>query len=268
MLSDRQPAYQCWGNSTAKKQIILIHGWGMNSGVWTNVAQRLSKIFPQYLIRAVDLPGYGQSITCCESLWNNYSSHTLAKSLTHLLTDKQTTLVAWSMGGLIAIELVAQATFNIEQLILVGTTPRFVQTEDWPDAVEASLFKEFFASLEDDHNVTLRRFLAIQALGSRTAKEDISKLQAQLLERGKPNPLALKKGLEILFNDDKRSQLAQIKTIPISLISGRLDTLAKYKGQQKLATQANIFHYSIAAAGHAPFISHPQEFQTLLQSII
>ncbi|MBU1777958.1 MAG: alpha/beta fold hydrolase, partial [Gammaproteobacteria bacterium] len=38
--------------------LLLIHGWGMHGGVWTDVAQKLSEDFQ---VLSVDLPGYGYS---------------------------------------------------------------------------------------------------------------------------------------------------------------------------------------------------------------
>ncbi|WP_198263273.1 alpha/beta fold hydrolase [sulfur-oxidizing endosymbiont of Gigantopelta aegis] len=273
--------YQQWGNVQAREQILLIHGWGMNSGVWCDIAEYLEELLPEHLIRAVDLPGYGKSATL--SL-QEYSSQTLAQSIEPLLENKQTTIIAWSMGALVAIEMLNGCDKNscdensrnensaespsIDNLILVGATPKFVQDNDWPHAVEARIFEEFSRGLVNDHQATLRRFLAIQALGSRTARDDIKTLQAQLFVRGEPDTKALEQGLNILLREDKRQPLAAIRQIPISLIAGEKDTLAPFKVQQQLALQENITLYSIPSAGHAPFISHPEAFKQILAKVL
>ena len=264
-LNPMELAFQQWGRADASKQILLIHGWGMNSGVWTDVASRLEQACPDTLIRAVDLPGYGYSAAYTLA---DYSTRNLADSLLPLLKNKQTTVIAWSMGGLVAIELLKTTAIELSQLILVSSSPCFVQSDDWPNAVQADVFEEFSQSLVIDHRNTLKRFLAIQALGSRTAREDIKTLQQQLFKRGEPDVKALEKGLDLLLKEDKRTELRLISGIPIHLISGKLDTLVKYRGQQLLAQQDNITLSAIAAAGHAPFISHPQEFNQILLNII
>jgi pimeloyl-[acyl-carrier protein] methyl ester esterase len=260
-----QVSFQQWGNPHSQQQILMIHGWGMNSGVWSDSAARLERAYPEHLIRAVDLPGYGYS---AGYELDHYTAHALAGSLLPLLEDKHTTIIAWSMGGLVALDLLCEPNVVIERLILVSSTPRFVQANDWSNAVEAQVFESFCQSLSEDHEATLERFLAIQALGSRTAREDIKTLQRQLFKRGKPDLIALKKGLELLLNEDKRAQLSGSTEVPIHLIVGKLDTLVKYKGQQLLAQQDNISLSVIPAAGHAPFISHPEEFNQILQNII
>ena len=260
-----QVSYQQWGKSDSSQQVLFIHGWGMNSGVWSDVAARLEVSHSERLIRAVDLPGYGHS---ADYELGDYSTQALANSLRPLLEGYSTTLIAWSMGGLVALELLSDSTLDINQLIMVSSTPRFVQGDDWKNAVEAQVFEEFCQSLAEDHQNTLKRFLAIQTLGSRTAREDIKLLQAKLFERGEPKLRALEKGLELLLKEDKRAELRRISEIPVHLIVGKLDTLVKYRGQKSLAEQTNISLSAIAAAGHAPFISHPDEFNQLLQNII
>ena len=262
-------SFQQWGDSDSSEQILFIHGWGMNSGVWTDSADYLVRLKPEKLIRAVDLPGYGHSVDySIAEPGDEYSSYSLAKSFKSLLIGKQSTLIAWSMGGLAALELLADKNLDISQLILVSSTPRFVQANDWQDAVQAKIFEEFGKSLSIDHTAALKRFLAIQAMGSRTAREDIKILQQQLLLRGEPDPVALQAGLKILLNEDKRHLLEAITDIPITLISGIKDTLIPHQGQKLLAKQDNISLFSIASAGHAPFISHPEEFKQILQKVI
>ncbi len=258
-------SYQQWGDEQALQQILFIHGWGMNSAVWTDMAAVLHRQYPQKLIRCVDLPGYGRSAACH---LQPYNSVTLAQTLLPLLQGRQTIIIAWSMGGLTGLEMLAAAPALISALVLVSSTPCFVQKEDWPYAVEARIFAEFSRSLKTNHKLTLSRFLAIQALGSHSAREDIKTLQGQLFARGEPDHQALEQGLQILLNEDKRQLLAQLSSVPIGLIAGEKDTLAKFPAQQALSQQDNISLFSIAAAGHAPFISHPDEFKQILQTII
>ena len=261
--------YQQWGNVESRRQILFLHGWGMNSGVWTPAAQYLQELFSDCHIIAVDLPGYGQSRSCDQqALGGHYNSVTLAQYLAFLLKDKETIIIGWSMGGLVALEMVRQFPQAVSRLVLVSSSPRFVQGDVWPYAVKSSVFEEFYQYLEQDHRATLKRFLAIQAMGSDTARKDIKTLQQQLEQRGEPDPSALKDGLNMLLNEDKRPLLSEITDIPIDLICGERDTLVNIKAQQQLTQQPNIKLHPVAGAGHAPFISHPDEFMRLLRGIL
>jgi pimeloyl-[acyl-carrier protein] methyl ester esterase len=266
MSAKRQLALQTWGNEAAAKQCLLIHGWGMNSAVWNNVASALSVDFPERFIQAVDLPGFGYSAEI--ELDEDYNSKMLADWLKPMVMQKLTTVIAWSMGGLPAIDLLEQCPGQIERLILVASSPKFVQDEDWLEAVEPEIFESFCQSLSDDPQATLRRFLAIQTMGSKTAREDIRTLQEALATRGNANQFALRKGLEMLLIEDKRVQMIKNRGVPVDLICGERDTLVKLEAQKLLAQQANVSIYSIPGAGHAPFISHPNEFQAILTAVL
>ncbi len=262
-------SYQEWGNTDSRQQILLIHGWGMNSSVWVDIGQYLEQLHPEQLIRSVDLPGYGHSSGYGQNeLGGDYNSRTLAQSLEPLFEGKQTTIIAWSLGGLVAIELLAQKKVNVSKLLMVSSTPKFVQSDDWQHAVEARIFEEFSQSLVNDHRATLRRFLAIQTMGSRTVRADTKILQTQLFLRGEPDERALQMGLTMLLKEDKRQQLKTVTDVPISLIAGKQDTLAKYQGQKELSLCDNVSLYTLSGAGHAPFISHPEEFKQILKNII
>ncbi len=258
-------SYQQWGDTAANEQILLIHGWAMNSGVWTDIAMALAQDYPLKLICAVDLPGYGHSAECSPA---QYSSVALAKMIEPLCSGKRTTLIGWSMGGLIAIDLLSRKKSLFDQLILVSSSPCFIKKDDWHTAVEANVFTNFAQSLSQDHQVTIKRFLAIQAMGSRTAREDIKTIQKQLLLRGDADIKALQSGLQLLLNEDKRSQLKSIDTIPITLIGGNRDTLIPMQGLEQLAEQENITLFSILGAGHSSFISHLEEFKQILKKVI
>mgnify|MGYP001825493845 FL=1 len=243
-------------------QLLFIHGWGMNSGIWTDLIPRLSAQLPDYEFTVVDLPGYGKS----PAMVQESTSLSLAEALRPLVKAKlrkKNIILGWSMGGLIAIELASIFTEHIHQLVLVSATPRFVQADNWSEAVEAKLFLQFLDSLEKDHSATLKRFLAIQALGSPTAKQDIKQIQQQLSQQGGAKPSALRQGLQILLNEDKRIQLLAL-SIPVICIAGQRDTLIKVKALELLTETPNIYLHTMAAAGHAPFISHPQQFVELL----
>ncbi len=261
--------HQQWGNVEYRRQILFLHGWGMNSGVWTPVAKYLQEQLTGYHIIAVDLPGYGQSRSCDQqALGGHYNSVSLAQCLAFLLKDKETIIIGWSMGGLVALEMVCQFPQRVSGLVLVSSSPRFVQGDNWPDAVKASVFEKFYQYLEQDHRATLKRFLAIQAMGSDTARKDIKTLQQQLEQRGELDPSALKDGLNMLLNEDKRALLSEITDIPIDLICGERDTLVNIKAQQQLAQQPNIKLHPVVGAGHTPFISHQDQFMTLLRGIL
>lgn len=239
-------------------QMILIHGWAMNSAVWEELSESLADNIP---VVSVDLPGYGQS----PMLEEEYNLENISKCFEKLIQMAESSIIlGWSFGGLVAMEIAKQYPEQVRQVILVGATPRFVQGEDWPHAVEADVFNQFADSLRVDIEKTISRFMVLQMLGSQNAKQDARRVSQSIRQQGLPNPEALEKGLDILLNEDRRQQMSQL-ALPISLICGSRDTLVKVNALEQLAEQDNIDVAIIQDAGHVPFVSHYEEFKTRLE---
>jgi len=242
-------------------QIVLIHGWAMNSAVWSELVDELKEIVP---VVVLDLPGYGKS----SMLQEEYDLSHLAKSIQPVLElAEQSIVLGWSLGGMVALELAQRFSESVKQLILVGTSPRFVQGDNWPHAVEAEVFHQFADSLKQDINKTISRFMVLQMLGSDSAKQDARIVSQSLKNQGEPNPLALDKGLEILLTEDRREQLKSL-TLPIAMICGSRDTLVKRQALESFTSHANIELYIMSEAGHVPFVSHFEEFYALLKQAL
>jgi len=178
------------------------------------------------------------------------------------------TLVGWSMGGLVATQMVFDNPGAIKALVLVSSAPKFVRDDSWPDGVEAEVLDSFSGDLRDDYSNTVKRFIAIQSMGSDNPREEQRVLRDRVFRHGNPPIAALEGGLKVLHNTDLRSQLADIK-IPVLLVTGEHDSLFRKQAAKK--TQLLIGNSKlvvIKGAGHAPFISHEQEFLKELNSFL
>jgi pimeloyl-[acyl-carrier protein] methyl ester esterase len=241
------------------KPLLLIHGWGMHSGMWAQVAAQLAQ---SHRVHSVDLPGYGSSTACTP-----YDLDTLVQQLSSQFNEALS-LVGWSLGGQLALRWAQLHPQQVNKLVLVATTPCFVQKENWSSAMAANTLQEFSSSLLQNHAQTLRRFLALQVRGSENEKQILSDLRAQLFAKGEPDMGALKGGLEILRDTDLREQLQHIKQAAL-VLAGERDmltpkTASEYMVQSMPRAQLEI----IAGAAHAPFLSHPQIFMQRLTSFL
>lgn len=240
--------------------IVLLHGWGLNSGVWNALAAELAEHFCVHLI---DLPGFGVNHTVLPA---DYELDNVAELIEAVLPDRGI-LLGWSLGGLIAQHIAVRQRVNLAHLVLVGSTPRFLETEDWP-GIKPHVLKAFNRQLAQDFELTLERFLAIQAMGSPTVKSDIKHLQQAIMNYPQPAFDALVGGLKLLETVDLREDVATI-TIPITRIYGRLDSLVPQKVMLRVQALSSKHHDKsnslvLAQASHAPFISHPEDFRKLL----
>ncbi|WP_016955171.1 pimeloyl-ACP methyl ester esterase BioH [Catenovulum agarivorans] len=242
--------------------IYFIHGWGMNRAVWQPTFEQLSQKTKRPLI-ALDLPGYGNSIN---QLPTNYN---LAEISQQVATQMQTPgmILGWSLGGLVAQQIAISQPELVDQLVLVGSSPFFAASDNWP-GIQNKVLSNFQQQLKLDYKKTLERFLAIQAMGSADAKQDIKTLKALLLTCEEPNAEALAAGLVILQTADLRGKIQQIAA-PTYRLYGKLDSLvpkAAISQIEDLHPQSTSYVFD--KASHAPFISHADEFCKYLQTLL
>jgi len=239
--------------------LVLIHGWGLNSAVWQQIVPKLSEHFEVY---CVDLPGFGHSCHITPSSDLQSWCDAVVASI-----EKPAIYVGWSLGGLVATQAALTHPEAVTQLITVASSPKFVQGKNWT-GIKPDVLALFQSQLKDNFETTLSRFLAIQAMGSTGAKQDIKALHQILKLRPLPQVSALKIGLELLERIDLRDQLEKINQ-PFLRVYGRLDSLVSHrviKSVDQLAPQSQRF--ILAGASHAPFISHREEFVSLLLSFL
>jgi pimeloyl-[acyl-carrier protein] methyl ester esterase len=239
--------------------LVLWHGWGMNLKVFDGLRVALGG---RYRLIATDLPGHGRSP------WPPRMDD--ARQLELLLepVPEGATLLGWSLGGQWALRAAAAAPQRIRRLVLVCTTPRFVQDAHWPHGLPAAALAEFAARLKGQYRQTLRDFLQLQVRGSSNAEVVRATLLQALLIHGEAKPVALEAGLHLLATQDLR-QLATTINVPTLLISGQRDRVtppAAAAALAKLLPDCRLLE--MARAAHVPFLSHPGQFLLALQAFL
>jgi pimeloyl-[acyl-carrier protein] methyl ester esterase len=241
--------------------LVILHGWGMHSGVWTDTVRKLETDFQ---VHNVDLPGHGRSpwIEDRGSGIDDWAD-ALAAQFTEPIN-----LCGWSLGGIIAQHWAAREPEKVRSLILVSSTPCFATRADWVCGMPQETLAQFAAELEKNHAATLRRFLALQVRGSEGERELLSALRGKLFSRGEPHLDALRGGLAILRDADLRSALPQIKQ-PTLVIAGGRDKLTPPEATHYLAQSLpHARAVVVAGAAHAPFLSHPEIFIEHVKSFL
>lgn len=234
--------------------IILLHGWGMNASVFESLRLSLTDDNEVY---CVDLPGYGSS------QWHTSLSFEDQVALigTELPAGR---LLGWSMGGLYAAELAKQFPGRYSQLILACCNPCFVRRSDWDCAVDETVFDSFAQDLNRGWQSTVKRFLSLQMHGNENPRQLIRDLMQRLQVAGEPDAEALHFGLELLKKNDSRSLLASLD-IPMKIILGGRDALVPHDLAKEIVhINPEIQVESLATAAHAPFLSHTEQFLTML----
>lgn len=240
--------------------LVLLHGWGMNGAVWHGIAQQLAD---HYRVHLVDLPGFGNSPLNDGS---DYSLPWLAEQMAGVLPER-CHLLGWSLGGLVASQLALTRPERCQSLITVASSPCFMARDEWP-GIAPKVLAGFNQMLAGDFKQTIERFLAIQAMGSEHARDDIRQLRHWLAERPMPQLAALEAGLGLLADVDLRDELSAL-SLPWLRIYGRLDSLVP-KAAIPLLDERYPHSRSLVLdkASHAPFISHPAQFIAMVREFI
>ncbi|AGB84524.1 MULTISPECIES: pimeloyl-ACP methyl ester esterase BioH [Serratia] len=236
------------------RDLVLLHGWGLNAEVWGCALTRLA---PHFRLHLVDLPGYGRS--------QGFGALTLAQMAEILLAQapQQAWWLGWSLGGLVASQIALTQPQRVDGLITVASSPCFSARDDWP-GIRPEILSGFQHQLSEDFQRTVERFLALQTLGTESARQDARTLKSVVLNQPMPSVEVLNGGLDILRTADLRRRLAEVRC-PMLRIYGYLDGLVP----RKVATLVDELAPAsrsvvVAKAAHAPFISHPDEFAELI----
>jgi pimeloyl-[acyl-carrier protein] methyl ester esterase len=235
--------------------LVLLHGWGLNLAVWDGLVDELAA---RYTLTLVDLPGHG------------LSSHDSADNIASMadqvaaVIPPQSTVLGWSLGGQVALQLATHHADKVAALILIATTPKFVASDDWPHGVKAEVLNDFASRLSTNYAATIRNFLALQVLHSNitraTTRVTFVALQKSIISRGEPNIAKLMHGLNILAASDHRHSLSKIVQ-PTLVMQGDHDALTREPAAAWMSAQIpNATYLKIAHAAHAPHLSHHDQF--------
>ncbi|WP_369789485.1 pimeloyl-ACP methyl ester esterase BioH [Rouxiella sp. WC2420] len=235
------------------RDIVLLHGWGLNAEVWRYISIRWA---PHFRLHLVDLPGYGRS--------RDFGALTLPEMTETVLAQapKKAVWIGWSLGGLVASQAALIAPQRVDALITVASSPCFAAQEDhWP-GIRPEVLHGFQQQLSEDFKRTVERFLALQTLGSESARQDAKLLKSMVLDLPFPPVEVLNSGLEILKHEDLRTEMQDL-TMPFLRIYGALDGLVPRK---IIPLLDQLWPHSQSAkiekASHASFISHPEAFSS------
>lgn len=229
--------------------LVMLHGWGVNGAVFSSLLPALSGIDTI----VVDLPGFGEA----SAEPAHADIDTLARAMAAKVPAGAIWL-GWSLGGLVAMQAALHGYGQMKGLITLASSPRFVADDNWP-GIKPAVLQQFKDSVDGDIATLIDRFLAIQAMGAPSARQDIKALREQVLARPMPSRAALAGGLAILDNTDLRPALEALN-VPTLRLYGRLDALvpvaiAETLDQQLPGSRSHVFEHS----SHAPFISNPQQ---------
>ena len=154
-----------------------------------------------------------------------------------------------------ALAAAAAQRQTIRDLTLLASTPKFVATTGWSPAMDRQVFDQFVKQLPVDVEHTLLRFLSLQVKGAEQSGETLRRLRSALRSKPQPDREVLSTGLRFLQQADMRHVL-ELSDLPMFWLLGERDMLVPADVRREFpAIQSSV----IGGAGHAPFLSHPDQ---------
>ncbi len=247
-----KPASLYWQREGCGEDLVLVHGWGMNGAVWQQTVNALSAYFT---VHVVDLPGYGHSADTHADNLDEIAQLVLQSA------PENAIWVGWSLGGIISTHIALNYPERVSKLITVASSPKFAAERPWR-GIKPEVLTAFTEQLMQDFQMTIERFMALQAMGSPTARQDVKTLKKAVLSRPLPNQESLLLGLDLLATIDLRQELARLK-MPFLRLYGRLDGLVPVRVATELEKIVpDSGHYVFSGSSHAPFMTELELFCT------
>lgn len=233
---------------------LLLHGWGIENTVW----QKAQNSFSAF--ESLSSPCLYEIARKTEII--NFES--IASSLLSSI-DKETVILAWSIGGLMAIPL-QRLTGKVKAIIFIASTPCFVNKTYWLNVLDKKNILGLQTSLESNTKKTLNYFSGLIAHGD-TKEKETNKIIRQH-QTNETNREILSLWLDEMIITDHRRNFSEI-SCPVLMVLGEKDSLIHSKIEKELISlNNNIDTRIIKDCGHAPFISKHEETAKIIKEFI
>lgn len=234
-----------------KRNLVLLHGWAVNSRVWDGVLPSLSKTFE---VTTLDLPGYG-------SLTHELPEPNLDSLATSVLDRAPASAIwcGWSLGGMVAMSAAIQQPDRFEKLALVCSTPKFMLANQWAHGSSETAMDNLSAQFEKDYPKALARFFLLQLGTAPDARSRSRELAKKVLSESKASWKTLESGLNLLRCTDLRESLSKL-TVETHVIVGTEDRVIPADAGRFVASQIPNAQLHEVDAGHVPFLTEPEWF--------
>lgn len=227
--------------------VVCLHGWGSDSRVWPEIIKNKQK--NQWL--ELNLPGYGENPSAPAKSFDAALERIAAEA------PARCHVLGWSLGAQFALAWAARYPAQVERLVLIAATPRFVAAPDWPQGMAPATFDVFAASLLREPAATWQRFLRLQAQGDAAAKAVARALDSALGSEPPASNEVLRDSLNWLRDNDMRAACRTISQ-PCRVVHGSEDRITSPAAAQWLAAQLPAARLRMmTGAAHAPFLSTP-----------
>jgi pimeloyl-ACP methyl ester esterase len=242
-----------------KPALLFVHGMTFDHTVWRSQVRAFSADFR---VVCVDLRGHGRSTAANPDISFEDHAADLA-TLIDTLGLRDVTLVGWSMGGAIAQLFAATYSGKISHLILVGSTPQLLADDKFKHALPPEAAHELATLMVQDFAK------GCAALCGMIEPEDqrVTAMLTAIATKSRPDVV-----LNTIQSSSARSLLGYLPKIntPTTVIAGSNDAIclpvvSSYLAKNIPSSRGDAIFIE---SGHAPFLTRPEAFNTVLRSAL
>ncbi|GAB5521867.1 MAG: sigma factor SigB/phosphatase RsbP regulator RsbQ [Rhodothermales bacterium] len=248
-----------------KQPMLFAHGFGCDQNMWRFVSPAFED---QYSVVLFDYVGAGKSDLNAYDPQRYQSLDGYAQDVLDICTEldlRDVIFVGHSVSSVIGILAALQAPERFAKMVLIGPSPRYIN--DLPDYVGGFEREDLEGLLDmmDKNYVGWANFLAPVIMKNAEHPELAQELEESFCST---DPVVARQFAEATFFSDNRSDLRGLK-VPSLILQCSDDVIAPesvghYMHQHLLQS---TFH-RMAATGHCPHMSHPDETIQAIQQYL
>ncbi|AWB85701.1 alpha/beta fold hydrolase [Mycetocola zhujimingii] len=248
----------------AGRPIVFAHGFGCSSEMWSQVAPQFED---DYLVVRFDHVGAGASDLSAYDAGKYDSLHGYADDVLEILEDLDLTdvvFVGHSVSAMIGVLATTQDAGRFGALVLVGPSPRYVNTENYTGGFE----QEDIDSLLDALDANYLGWSAAMAplIMGHSSRPELGESLTESFCR--TDPTIAGHFARVTFLSDNRHDLPNVTT-PTLVLQCQEDIIAPLPvGQYVHRSIPGSTLVVLEATGHCPNLSAPDELTTQIKAYL
>lgn len=242
---------------------VLLHGFGTDQSIWDALLQRWDPSLPMLRF---DHMGSGRSRLEGYKPARYASLEGYAQDLIDILDEldvRDCTIVGHSVSGMISL-LAAEHTDRISRLVMIASSPRYLNDGDYVGGFEASEIEDLLRQMELDF-LGWARALAPAAMANPQRPELGEDL---VYSFSRANPEILRQFARATFFTDVRHRLAACQ-LPVLVLQPEADVIVPREAAAYLAAGLPRGRLQVLPAqGHYPHVSAPDVVAAAIEAFL
>ena len=249
---------------TGTQPMLFAHGFGCDQAMWRLVTPAFER---DYRIVLFDYVGCGRSdlaayVPSRYAKLDGYAQDVL--DVCHALDLRDVVFVGHSVSSLIGVLAANREPERFAHLIMVGPSPRYINDVDYVGGFERADL-EGLLDMMDRNFIGWANFLGPAVMGNPERPELAEELTASFCST---DPQLARRFAEATFFSDNRADLARV-SVPSLVLQCAQDMIAPDQVGEYVHrhTPGSRLH-RLAATGHCPHMSHPEETVEAIQAYL